>query len=225
MSNACPACGKKYTLPAGSVGRAFVCKRCGLKLQISEHGLTVPSIPDAGPPIPPPQPVHHGPPPAIDVEPVGPAGPPAYPPPAYQPYAPTPSYPVAAPPPRAAFDPDEDEDDESPFPRRRPSAAGNVLLDFLLLRRHIAPTLIVVFFWAGTAILVLSGLSTIAGSFDAPKGISLSGGGMDLGGLGQADPGLGGLGGCPGSSRSGGSHSRCSCSDWCSCSSARSCCG
>lgn len=59
MSNACPACGKKYSLPAGSVGRAFVCKRCGLKLQITDRGLTIPTVGETGPPILPPVPVNH----------------------------------------------------------------------------------------------------------------------------------------------------------------------
>jgi hypothetical protein len=83
---------------------------------------------------------------------------------------------------------DEDEDD-TPLPRRRPRP-GSTVLDFLLLRRHVAPTLIVVFFWLGTAGLVVSGLSTLVGSFNAPKGPSI--GGLDLSGLAAGDGGLGG---------------------------------
>src|SRR5688572_8774615 len=133
MSNACPACGKKYSLPAGAIGRAFVCKRCGLKLQITEHGLSIPSVPDAGPPIPPPRPIDHGAPPTpdLDVEPVDlprPTAPvpAAYPPPVYFPDPPAPVYPD--PPPRPRFAAlDEDDEDDPPPPRQGPRP-GNVLI-------------------------------------------------------------------------------------------------
>jgi hypothetical protein len=203
MSNACPACGKKYSLPTGAVGRAFVCKRCGLKLQISEHGLAIPSVPDNGPPIPPPQVVggddarRFPPQPAIPVAAAPPAS--AYPPPGYYNYpaapvaAPAVAAPVAAPRPASPPQADEfevfsDDVEEPPRPRPRPQK-GSPLLDFLLLRRHIAPSLIVVVFWCGTVLLVLSGLRTLVGSFDAapsPTGLA----GFDLGGLNLGDANL-----------------------------------
>jgi hypothetical protein len=154
-------------------------------LQITEHGLSIPSVPETGPPVLPPQPINHGPPPVLDVD-VEPVDPPrlaatAFPPPGY--------YPPPAPPTREPFRAIDRDEDDAPPPRRR-SPFGNVLLDFLLLRRHIAPTLIVAVFWLGTAFLVVSGLVTVVGSFNATKGVSLSG--LDLGGLNADDPGLGG---------------------------------
>lgn len=166
MTNACPSCGKKYSLPEGSIGRAFVCKRCGQKLQITEHGLSPPRLP-----------------------------PPALPPPAPAVPIPPPPAPIAAPPlPEQQFavlhDDDENEDELSPRQRSRPQ--DSLLLDYLLLRRHITPKLIVIFFWAGTAVMVLFGFSTVISSFNALKGLSLSGGGSDLGGLLGDNAGLGG---------------------------------
>jgi len=90
----------------------------------------------------------------VDVEPVDPPrlAATAFPPPGY--------YPPPAPPTREPFRAIDRDEDDAPPPRRR-SPFGNVLLDFLLLRRHIAPTLIVAVFWLGTAFLVVSGLVTV----------------------------------------------------------------
>lgn len=222
MANACPACGKKYSLPAGAVGRAFVCKRCGLKLQITEHGLVIPSVPDNGPPIQPPQPIDQGPAPSLELLPVDGGRPVPAVPVAADPRGPAPARPVAAAPPvampsPAAYLPPEyfpvpppptpprparprpradeydvtpvDEPAEPPRPRRRKAVSGNAVLDYLFLRRHIAPVLAVGVFWVGTLFLVVSGLSMVVWSFNAPTGLSVGTGGLDLGGAGLDEAG------------------------------------
>lgn len=207
MANSCPACGKKYSLPAGAVGRAFVCKRCGLKLIIHEDGLAIPSVPDQGPPIAPPQPLREPMPVPLEAVPAGTAEPERHPLPRPVANVPIPAYfPPTLPksPTRAntaessaIFEITEDDvaDEEEPSqPVVVPQRSQRTLYEFATLRWLIAPSLMVFVFWTGTGMLVLAGVSTVIYSLNAPKGISMSGGGLPTGGGDLSGLGMGGLG-------------------------------